>query len=180
MKVNNFSEDIKEVKICSGVYFPDYRGVLKKSIHGDELTELMPEVKEVLCTTSKQNVIRGLHFQKEPSEISKFLTCVQGEIMDVFLDIRKDSKNFGKYGVKNLNENDNESIFIPKGFAHGYITLSKVSVVVYLQSGNYNSEFDMAINPLSVGIDWKVDKPIVSEKDLNALTLEEYKKIINY
>jgi len=137
MKVNNFSKEIKEVKVCSGVYFPDSRGVLKKSIHGDELTELMPEVKEVLCTTSKQNVIRGLHFQKEPSEISKFLTCVQGEILDVFLDIRKDSKNFGKYGIKNLNENDNESIFIPKGFAHGYCVLENNSIVYYKNSKLY-------------------------------------------
>lgn len=174
MKVTNFSETFPEIKICSGVFFSDNRGNFKKAIHGEQFSRIMPEVKELLCTTSSKDVVRGLHFQKEPHSISKFLTCVQGEILDVFVDIRKDSKTYGMHGSKILKQGDSESIFIPKGFAHGYSTLSDVSVVVYLQSGDYIPEFDTSINPLSIDIDWKVKSPIISEKDSNAISFENY------
>lgn len=174
MKVNDYSKELSEIKVCSGVNFNDDRGTLKKTIHGDELDQLFPEIKEVLCTTSKQNVIRGLHFQKEPFEIKKFITCVKGEILDVFVDIRKNSKTYGAYGTISLNEKDDISVLIPEGFAHGFSTLSKESVVVYLQSGNYSPEYDSAINPLSLDIDWKINNPIISEKDHSAVNLVDY------
>lgn len=174
MKITKFSQIFPEIKIGSGVFLSDNRGFFKKSIHGELLSEMMPDVKELLCTTSTKDVVRGLHFQREPYGIDKFLTCVQGEILDVFVDIRKNSETYGMYGCKILNQDDDESIFIPNGFAHGYSTLSDISVVVYLQSGNFNSEFDMAINPLSMDIDWKVRNPIISQKDSSAISFEEY------
>lgn len=173
MKIENFSNELPDIKICSGINFSDERGTLKKSIHGDKISSLMPEIKEVLCTTTKINVIRGLHYQKTPFEIKKFITCVQGEILDVFVDIRKDSPTYGTYGVKKLNQEDSLSILIPEGFAHGYSTLSENSVVVYLQSGNFNSKFDRSINPLSLDIDWQIKNPKISEKDLFAVKFEE-------
>lgn len=173
MKVENFSNKLPDVKICSGINFSDERGTLKKTIYGDKINSLIPEIKEVICTTSKKNVIRGLHYQQTPFEIKKFITCIQGEILDVFVDIRKESPTYGVYGVKKLNQNDSLSILIPEGFAHGYSTLSESSVVVYLQSGNFNSRFDRAINPLSLNIDWQIEHPKVSEKDLSAIKFEE-------
>ena len=134
----------------------------------------MGQVNEVLCTTSKKNVIRGLHFQEQPHEISKFVTCVKGKILDVFVDLRKDSKNFGKFGSKILNESDKLALFVPEGFAHGFSTLSDESIVVYLQSGDFNLNYDRSINPLSLDVDWHVEKPIISDKDKNAINFVDY------
>lgn len=169
MKVENYSAELSDIKICSGVYFSDERGSIKKAIHGDEIVTLMPNIREVLCTTSQKNVIRGLHYQEDPYQIKKFITCIKGEILDIFVDIRKDSKTYGKHGAQRLTESDSLSVLIPEGFAHGYATLSKSSIVVYLQSENFNPEFDRSINPLSLDIDWKVDDPIISEKDEEAI-----------
>tara|TARA_Y100000992_G_C21253781_1_gene487367 strand:- start:1036 stop:1560 length:525 start_codon:yes stop_codon:yes gene_type:complete len=174
MKVKSFSDEFPEVKLCSGVYFSDERGSLKKAIHGNEIHELIPDIKEVLCTSSNKNVVRGMHYQEKPFEIKKFITCIKGEILDVFIDIRKDSKTFGKHGEKILNEEDSLSLLIPEGFAHGFSTLSESSVVVYLQSGDFNPEFDKSINPLSLEIDWKVNDPVVSEKDRTAIKLQDF------
>ena len=109
---------------------------------GDELSNTMESIKEVICSSSNKDVVRGLHFQKKPNEIEKFVTCIKGRIIDVFLDIRKGSDNYGQYGMVELSESDNKAIFIPKGFAHGYGVLSEVATVIYLQSGNYNEESD--------------------------------------
>jgi len=169
MKVENYSAELSDIKICSGVYFSDERGSLKKAIHGDEIVTLMPNIREVLCTTSEKNVIRGLHYQEDPYQIKKFITCIKGEILDVFVDIRKNSKTYGKHGIQRLTESDSLSVLIPEGFAHGFATLSENSVVVYLQSENFKPEFDRSINPLSLDIDWRVDGPLISEKDKAAV-----------
>ena len=96
MKLNIFSEQFKEVINAEGIFFEDERGFLKKTMFGDQLSEVMESIKEVICSSSNKDVVRGLHFQKEPNEIEKFVTCIRGEIIDIFLDIRKDSKNYGK------------------------------------------------------------------------------------
>ena len=97
MKVKNYSTELSDIKICSGVYFSDERGSLKKAIHGDEITMLMPNIREVLCTTSQKNVIRGLHYQEEPHQIKKFITCIKGEVLDIFVDIRKQVSKDSRY-----------------------------------------------------------------------------------
>ena len=176
MELNNFSKQFIDIKVAKGVYFDDERGSLKKTMFGDELNELMGSIKEVICSTSNKDVVRGLHFQTDPSQISKFITCVTGKIIDVFLDIRIESETFGEYGFIELEENDNKAIFIPKGFAHGYGVISDVATVVYLQSGNYDPVTDFSINPLSLNIDWGINNPLLSEKDLNAISFKEYEK----
>jgi len=175
MDIEYFSENFKDIKITHGVNFEDERGSLKKTMYGDQLETIISPIKEVLCSTSKRNVICGLHFQNPPFAVDKLVTCVKGEILDVFLDLRKNSKSFGKYGSFNLNEKDKYALLIPKGFAHGYSTLSDDAVIVYLQSGNYSEKHDGSINPLSIDIDWEVDTPILSEKDRNSLDFHEFK-----
>ena len=174
MKLNSYSEKFKEVKIAEGIFFEDERGFLKKTMFGDELSNTMEAIKEVICSSSNKDVVRGLHFQKKPNEIEKFVTCIKGRIIDVFLDIRKGSDNYGQYGMVELSESDNKAIFIPKGFAHGYGVLSEVATVIYLQSGNYNEESDYSINPLSLEIDWKIKNPIISEKDKTADNFKDF------
>ena len=162
------------MKVAQGVNFTDDRGSLKKTMFSDSLIDLMGSIKEVLCTNSLQHVIRGMHFQTKPKEIKKFITCVNGTITDVFIDIRKNSDTYGKVGSFDLKGEDNFALLIPEGFAHGYITRSEFSTVVYLQSDNFNSDYDMSINPFSINFDWNCKKSILSEKDRKALDFSKF------
>ena len=166
MKIESFSKEFDKVKLAYGVNFTDQRGILKKTMYGDELSSLINPIKEVITSTSKKNVIRGLHYQKEPKQVKKFVTCVYGEIIDTFVNIDTKSENYKKFGQIKLNAEDDKAILIPEYFAHGYSVISDIAIVVYLQSENYNPEFDSGYHPLSLGIDWKVKTPIISEKDL--------------
>ena len=118
---------------------------------------------------SKRGVIRGLHFQVPPFEQSKLIHCVSGEILDIALDIRKNSKTYGLYNSTILNEKKNNSLFIPKGFAHGFIVLSNSATVIYEVDNYYSpkSESGIKFNDPNLNIDWKLDKSdfIISEKD---------------
>ena len=117
MKTKIFSHEFNEVFVSEGVNFFDERGQFKKAIYGKKLIEMMGSVNELLCIKSNKNVIRGLHFQDPPEAISKFITCIDGKVLDVFLDIRKNSNTYGKYGSKVLKDSDNNGLFIPEGFA---------------------------------------------------------------
>ncbi len=175
MKTKIFSPEFNEVIISEGINFNDERGQFKKTIYGKKVEQMMGNISELLCVKSNKNVVRGLHFQNPPAEISKFITCIDGKILDVFLDIRKNSNTYGSFGSVVLEGTDNRGLFVPKGFAHGYSVLSDYATVVYLQSGDYSSEHDDSINPLSIDIDWKVEDPILSEKDKSAVKFKEYK-----
>ena len=175
MKIKIFSSEFNEVFVSEGVNFFDERGQFKKAIYGKKVLEMMGSVNELLCINSNKNVIRGLHFQDPPEAISKFITCIDGKVLDVFLDIRTNSNTYGNYGNIVMEDSDNKGLFIPKGFAHGYSVLSDTATVVYLQSGDYSLEHDGSINPLSLDIDWKIEKPILSKKDISATAFKEFK-----
>ena len=117
---------------------------------------------------SKNGVIRGLHFQRPPFAQSKLIRVMEGEILDVIVDLRKSSESFGKVFSVKLSAQNKLQLFVPKGFAHGYATLSDTSTVLYKVDKYYNKNYDTGIHPLSVAlaIDWGVD-PILSEKDQN-------------
>jgi len=126
---------------------------------------------------SKKNTIRGLHFQKKNSQ-GKFITVVEGEIMDVAVDLKKKSKTFGRHVAINIKNDSNFSIYIPEGFAHGFVCLSK-TCTVYYRCTNYRdkqSESTLRWNDPDLNINWKVKKPILSKKDKNGQFLEEIKK----
>ena len=106
MKTKIFSNEFNEVIVTEGVNFLDERGQFKKTIYGKKVLEMMGSVNELLCIRSNKNVIRGLHFQDPPEAISKFITCIDGEVLDVFLDIRTNSNTYGKYGSKVLKDSD--------------------------------------------------------------------------
>ncbi len=167
MKIESFSNDFNDVKIASGVYFEDNRGSLKKTMYGDELNKIM-EIKEVIMSSSHKNVIRGLHYQSEPYEIKKFVSCVYGEILDVFVNVNKKSEQYKSYSSLNLKGDDDKALLIPHGYAHGYSVLSEFAIVVYLQSENYVPESEINFHPLSLSIDWQVVNPIISDKDSTA------------
>ena len=125
----------------------------------------------------KKNVLRGLHFQiKRPQ--AKIITVTHGKIFDVAVDLRKKSKNFGKYVGVIMSDKSDFSFYIPEGFAHGFMCLSKKCTVNY-KCSNYRelrSERTLRWNEETIKINWPIKKPVLSNKDKIGLSLEEIKK----
>ena len=125
---------------------------------------------------SKKNVVRGLHLQNKKKQ-AKLVTVLSGKIFDIALDLRKKSKTFGKYFSIFLSEKDDTSLFIPEGFAHGFMSLSKNTLLLY-QCSNYRdkkSEFSINWNDKDLNIKWpKINKKIISNKDNAGISLKDF------
>ena len=119
-----------------------------------------------VVSKSKKNVLRGLHFQRKNHQ-GKYLSVIKGEIFDVSLDCRPKSKTFGKYYKINLSEKNGKSIYIPPGFAHGFVGLKKENIVLYSCTNyrNKKSECGIMWNDPTIHIKWPINKPILSAKD---------------
>ncbi|MDO4833005.1 MAG: dTDP-4-dehydrorhamnose 3,5-epimerase [Clostridia bacterium] len=127
--------------------------------------------------SSKKGIIRGLHFQRNPMCQAKLLTCLKGEILDVAVDLRKDSPNYKKWISVKLTAENKKQIFIPKGFAHGFLTLTDDVEIMYKCDELYSPECDGGIrfDDPEIGVEWGVENPILSEKDKNAPYLKDIK-----
>ncbi len=127
-------------------------------------------------SVSKKSVIRGLHFQHPPYAQGKLVRVLKGSVLDVIVDIRKESKTYGRHLALEINDRNNLQIWIPAGLAHGFSVLEDDSVFFYKVTNYYNplSESGIVYNDISLNIDWKVKDPIVSEKDLVLPTFKEY------
>ena len=164
--------------VISHKLLSDNRGYFKESFRKKELESILEnniEFCQENIVMSKINVLRGLHFQKNSSAQAKLVTVIEGDILDIAVDIRKNSNTYGKYFRYLLSSNNHESLFIPKGFAHGYITLSKNAIIKY-EVDNYfnkNMESGIAFDDNYLNIDWMIDRKdmIISQKDLK---LREY------
>ena len=154
----------------------DSRGTFIKTFHADAFQELGLETNfvESLCTTSKKNVLRGLHFQTPPVDHVKLVYCAEGKVMDVVVDLRKTSATFGKHEIFYLDSEKGNMVYIPKGLAHGFLTLSEKAVMIYNLTTVYSPEHDKGILWNSCGIDWKCDSPILSERDKKHLAFAEF------
>jgi dTDP-4-dehydrorhamnose 3,5-epimerase len=161
--------------------FTDERGKFIKDFSLEEFNTLniKHDMKEVFYTYSKKGVIRGLHFQRVVEQ-PKLVRCIKGKIFDVVIDIRKTSKNFGKIYTTILDDKNNLSLLIPKGFAHGYLVLED-SIVSYKCSEKFIGEYDDGIvwNDLTLNIPWPIDLVqdiILSEKNKKLQTFEKFSK----
>ena len=156
----------------------DERGSFSKLFSGNvvliDANTLYFSIKEVLVSSSKKNVIRGMHLQIEPYASNKIVIPFNGEVLDVLLDLRADSKTFLNVQEFRLISTNKEMLYIPKGVAHGFKVLSKEATLIYLLDSVYNSQSDTSINPLSLNYDWELDYPIISNKDKNAIDLSEF------
>ena len=125
----------------------------------------------------QKNVLRGMHFQKKFSQ-GKYLSVLKGEIFDVALDLRKKSKTYGKYFSINLSDRNGLSIFIPEGFAHGFVGLKNENIISY-HCTNYRSkknEVGIIWNDKKIKIKWPIKNPIISKKDRQNISLSDYLK----
>ena len=155
--------------------FTDSRGYFQELIMEKNIKIKFPFH---VMSFSKKNIIRGLHIQTKKSQ-GKFITVIKGKIFDVAVDLRRKSKNFGKYFSINLSDKNGLSIYIPPGFAHGFLALKKNNIITY-NCTNYRSEkHELGIkwSDKDINIKWPVKKPIISNKDQNNMSLAEYLKI---
>ena len=164
----------KDLVIINNTAFKDKRGYFKELLREKKLKKRFPFL---VMSFSKKNVIRGLHLQKKNSQ-GKFISVIKGKIFDVVVDLRKNSKTYGKYLSTILSEKNSKSIFIPPGFAHGFCALSKENYVVYscTKYRDEKSEIGIKFNDKDLRINWPTKKPIISDKDKNNLSLKEFKK----
>lgn len=148
-----------------GYFFESYNDSVFKNKHGMDFTWVQDNQSH-----STYGVVRGLHMQKAPHAQTKLIRVLQGEILDVVVDMRKNEKTFGKVFSIVLSAENKKQLFIPKGFVHGFSVLSETADVMYKIDDFYHKESEVGIfyNDTSLNIDWKipVDKQLVSEKDL--------------
>ena len=160
----------------------DERGFFMRAYDIDEFRKagLQREwVQENHSRSESKGIIRGLHFQLEPFSETKLVRCIRGEIYDVVVDLRKGSKTFGRWEGIILSEEKKNMFFIPRGFAHGFCTLSEISEVLYKVDNYYSPENErgMIWNDPDIAIEWPVTNPILSVKDQKNMTLKEFVEI---
>lgn len=174
MKILN--TDMQGLYIVQSDFFVDNRGEFIKNFQSDFLMQsgLDMEIKESYYTVSNKDVIRGMHFQVPPYEHTKVVYVSYGEILDVVLDIRKNSSTYGKYFSINLSHKNPKALFISSGFAHGFKSLCKGSIVNYMQSTCYNQKCDKGVYYNSFGFDWQCKTPIISERDMGFKNFDEF------
>ena len=162
----------KGVLIIKNSNLKDKRGYFKELIKEKEIIKKFPFV---VMSFSKKNVIRGLHIQNKNSQ-GKYVSVIKGKIFDIILDLRKNSKTFGKTFSIILSEKNDKSIFIPPGFAHGFCALGKENYITYSCTTyrDAKSEDGILYNDRILKIKWPVNKPIISNKDKKNKTLNEY------
>ena len=167
--------EVKKTKI-NGAFlikpqlFKDNRGHFFESFNSkkfNEVTGLDVQFVQDNQSLSSKNVLRGLHFQHPPFAQAKLVSVIKGEVLDVVVDIRKESDTFGEYIAENLNEENHHQLFIPEGMAHGFLTLKDDTIFSYKCSNYYDkgSEDGIIWNDGNLKIDWKIKNPLVSEKD---------------
>ena len=169
---------IPEVVLIKPKVFGDNRGFFMETYKKSEFyaNGIEIEFNQDNHSKSTAHVLRGLHFQKAPYGQAKIVRCTRGRIYDVAVDIRPESKTFGKYVKVELSEDNKQMLFIPEGFAHGFVVLSEEAELNYKASGEYAPQADCGViwNDKDINIDWEIDfEPILSEKDTKQKTLKE-------
>ena len=164
----------KDLFIFKNKSFKDKRGYFKELIKEKQIKKKLPFT---VMSYSKKNVIRGLHIQTKNSQ-GKLISVLKGKVYDVALDLRKNSKTFGKVFSCILSEKNSQSIFIPPGFAHGFCGLEKENYIIYscTQYRDKVSEKAIKYNDKKLNIKWPTKKPVVSKKDQSAIAFVEFKK----
>lgn len=162
--------------VVEGRSFPDERGFFMESYRAQDLAgQPFPPLVQDNLSRSTKGVVRGLHYQRNPSALGKLIRCVSGKIFDVAVDIRKGSPTYGKWASIELDDSGNKMFWVPEGFAHGFQALSATADVMYKQTGYWVPADDCGIlyNDPAVGVKWPLATATLSPKDAVLPTLEK-------
>lgn len=181
MEIFNFQDtSLPELRMITPFYAEDVRGFFMKSFEREIFRENGIDTRgfELFCTRSRKGTVRGLHFQRRHSQ-DKLVQVLHGAVYDVAVDLRKGSKTFGKWEGFFLTAENRQMLYIPKGFAHGFLALEEDTLFSYLCGDRYDPESDSGIrwNDPQLAIDWpleQVEQTIISEKDAALPTLAEF------
>jgi dTDP-4-dehydrorhamnose 3,5-epimerase len=156
--------------------FEDERGRFIKLFHQDFFMQhqLNPVYEEQYYSVSSHRVLRGLHFQIPPHAHVKLVSCISGSILDVVVDLRRNSATFKKVSSLELNAQKGNMLYVPEGLAHGFYVLSSQCIFLSMNSRKFSAECDSAIYWDSIGFTWPDRDPVVSEKDKNAIPLNSF------
>lgn len=174
-------QEIPDVILVKPKVFADNRGFFMETYKKSEFAQngITDDFNQDNHSKSGAKVLRGLHFQREPYAQAKLVRCTQGKIFDVAVDLRPSSKTFKKYVKVELSETNKHMLYIPKGFAHGFVVLTDTAELCYKASGEYNAEADGGVlwNDSDINIDWEIDfEPVLSKKDLELPSLKDLMK----
>ena len=161
--------DIPDIKLIIGKRFHDHRGFFTETYKESDYLELgIPSFVQDNLSESHKGVIRGLHWQASPFGQGKLVSCIQGSILDVAVDIRRSSPTFGLHVAIKLTENDSQSLWVPEGFAHGFQSLENKTRVHYKVTNYWHKESERSLNfhDKDINIEWIEIPVIASVKDL--------------
>lgn len=153
----------------------DDRGWFWKLAHAEIFAEagLRTDFREIYCSSSEAGVLRGMHFQSPPHDHAKLVSCLNGRVLDVVLDLRPDSATYGQAKGFELSREAGVSIYIPGGMAHGFLALER-STMLYNVTSVHAPSHDHGVLWSSFGFDWPVDAPVLSERDQRHPTLANF------
>lgn len=172
---------IKDVQLIIPQVFGDERGFFLESYKKSDFAAngITDEFNQDNHSKSSKGVLRGLHFQYPPKSQAKIVRCIKGKIFDVAVDLRKDSPTFSKWVGEILSEDNKHMLYIPEGFAHGFVVLSDFAEINYKASNEYSKDSDggVAWDDSDINVNWGIDfTPVLSEKDKNQPSLKEVKE----
>ena len=172
--------NISGVYVVTSSFSDDLRGILVKNFERDSFKEtgLDFSCSETFISTSAKNVIRGLHFQTHAPQ-TKIVGVISGKVFDVVVDLRKDSPTYMKWEGLYLSRENRNSLIIPRGCAHGFLSLSEDSLVSYLCDGEYDKDTDTGIffNDPDIGIEWPImdiSSAVVSKRDMGLMSFKVF------
>ena len=173
--------NIKDLTILEPKIFGDERGYFIESYNKKRFEDIVGKVSFVQDNESKSSkgVLRGLHFQKPPYDQAKLVRCIKGKVLDVAVDLRNGSKTYGQYFSLELSCENKKQLFIPRGFAHGFLVLSEFAIFSYKVDNVYAPDYDSGIfwNDPTLNISWGLDESeiLISEKDSNLPFFSDFK-----
>lgn len=170
---------IRDVLLLEPQVFGDHRGWFMESWSKRKMEEAglsYDFVQDNQSFSVQKGTLRGLHFQKGDASQAKLVRCVRGAILDVAVDLRRSSPDYGKWVAVELSEENKKQLLIPRGFAHGYMTLTDNVEFLYKVDNDYRPEAEACIrwNDPEIGVEWGISDPILLERDANAPFLKEY------
>ncbi len=171
--------EIPDVILIQPKVFGDERGYFFESFQQEKFNDFVgKETRFVQDNESKssKNVLRGLHFQAPPFAQGKLVRVIKGAVLDVAIDIRQNSPTYGKHVALTLSEENKNQLFIPEGFAHGFLTLEDNTIFQYKCTNYYAPQSEQSIlwNDFTLNIYWGIENPLLSQKDIDGVAFENF------